>query len=185
MNKLIGLHGDAGCGKDEAGNCLVVNEGFVVDKFAMPMYQALAAMFGTTVEAVELGKRAGYRPDGIDLTYRELLQTLGTEWGRDIVHPELWVLRAQQRIAATSKNTVFTDVRFDNEAKMILQRGGMVFKIVRPGMEKISKSGHSSENGISDAFISDTIVNDEGINELHKKIRWLVRNIDKDLNFTY
>jgi len=172
--KLIGFTGDAGCGKDEAATILFHKYRFKIEKFAKPIYEGLSAMLNVPVSVIEEGKRKGTCPPDLELTYRELLQTLGTEWGRDVVDSEIWTKLAKKRarncIRLANKSVVFTDVRFDNEAKMILMAGGTIIKIIRPGHEKISKSYHVSESGVSKEFISDTIINDGSLTDLYDKV---------------
>lgn len=119
-------------------------------------------------------------------TVREVLQTLGTEWGRN-VDPLLWckdTLNRQLRDVVKPefygwdpawgdapprivKGVVITDVRFDNEAQAIRDIGGVVWKIER-GV-KTAAGGipqHASENGV-DPAICDVVLNTpEGLDKL-------------------
>ena len=79
------------------------------------------------------------------LTPRKLLQLLGTEAGRNIIHPNIWVnaLFANYKKIAYNwdcdGNTtvegypkwIITDVRFPNEAQAIKDRGGIVIRVNR------------------------------------------------------
>jgi hypothetical protein len=80
------------------------------------------------------------------LTPRKLLQLIGTEAGRQIIHPNIWVnaLFADYKgkyLGATDDmkepvemcfpNWIITDVRFPNEAKAIKDRGGIVIRVER------------------------------------------------------
>lgn len=76
------------------------------------------------------------------MTPRLLLQLLGTECGRDIIHPNIWVnalfadYRAEDAGIISGKdykenNWIITDVRFENEAKAIKDRGGILIRIER------------------------------------------------------
>lgn len=93
-----------------------------------------------------------------EITPRFLLQTLGTEAGRNLIHPNLWVnaLFADYTPEATTQlvdiqlgmstsqmekigkpipiwfpNWIITDVRFPNEKKAIEDRGGIVIRVSR------------------------------------------------------
>lgn len=92
----------------------------------------------------------------IKLTPRKLLQLLGTECGREILHPNIWVnalfadyndndvnpIKVRQgRLTAleafnlsqnNKPNWIITDVRFPNEVKAIKDRGGIVIRVDRP-----------------------------------------------------
>ena len=76
----------------------------------------------------------------IKLTPRKLLQLLGTEAGRQIIHPNIWVnaLFADYRETVDfdnnlppNTNWIITDVRFPNEAQAIKDRGGILIRINR------------------------------------------------------
>jgi hypothetical protein len=84
--------------------------------------------------------------EDITMTPRILLQLLGTECGRQIIHPNIWVnaLFADYKgkyLGATDDmkepvemcfpNWIITDVRFPNEAKAIKDRGGIVIRVER------------------------------------------------------
>ncbi len=88
------------------------------------------------------------------LTPRKLLQLLGTDCGRQIIHPNIWVnsLFADYRATmefngepkqvkdgfeypmknVTLPNWIITDCRFPNEAKAVKDRGGVVIRVNRP-----------------------------------------------------
>jgi len=100
-----------------------------------------------------------------------MMQTLGTEWGRACIHPDFWVMIARaktQRIMNYGMPVVIDDVRFANEATMIRELGGELWRIERPG---IAYSGdHSSEGGLEDITPDRVIVNDGTIDQLKEKI---------------
>lgn len=61
-------------------------------------------------------------------TPRLLMQTLGTEWGRDKIYSDLWIDLFELR-AKLFDWVVCTDVRFLNEAAVIRELGGTLIKI--------------------------------------------------------
>lgn len=144
--RLIALTGLAGSGKTTAAEALM-EQGWVRVKFADTLKRMVRAM-GLTDEHVEgdlkevlvdwLGRR----------TPRYLMQSLGTEWGRRMVHPDVWVSIARQRILeaqADGFDVVVDDCRFDNEAAAVRALGGHVVGIVgRGGIA----GGHVSEAGV-------------------------------------
>lgn len=93
-------------------------------------------------------------------TYRLLLQQIGTELGRNIIHPNTWVNSLMneykgicQRTKSIDKcnicyngqeenqcrilpNWCITDVRFPNEAETIKEKGGLLFRIERPNLDE-------------------------------------------------
>jgi hypothetical protein len=98
-----------------------------------------------------------------EVTPRYLMQTLLTAWGRELVHPDLWAMVLGQKILKCEEDIVIDDLRFDNEAKLLLNRFGKqarIIKLVRPGLRSNQLSQHVSENGINEVFVQNTIVND-------------------------
>lgn len=93
------------------------------------------------------------------------MQTLGTEWGREVVHSDIWVALLMERYSKSATRDLFiTDVRFDNEAKWIEKQGGQVFLIVRPHHDKLDK--HKSEEGINEKYLAGVIFNDKSVDDL-------------------
>lgn len=153
MPRVIGLTGRAGAGKGAAAEVLVNRFGFVQIDFADPLYQCIEAITGIprsvlktdrTVKESPLARFGGVSP-------RRMLQTLGTEWGRDTIHPDLWVEAWLAQVAAArGRDIVATDVRFVNEANAIRSLGGRVWMVIRPGADCAlsgAAAAHSSEGG--------------------------------------
>lgn len=77
-------------------------------------------------------------------TPRLLLQRLGTECGRNLIHPNIWINAlfanyGKHYIDTNSNqetwdedNWIITDVRFENEAEAIKDRNGILIRINRP-----------------------------------------------------
>ena len=66
---------------------------------------------------------------GREITPRLVLQEFGTECMRVGFFDGIWVsLTKQHLLQNKDKNFVITDVRFQNEAKMILEAGGLQVK---------------------------------------------------------
>lgn len=105
---------------------------------------------------------------------RTLLQKLGTEAGRTILGDNVWVDAAMKRVAETDGPVVITDVRFDNEAQAILDAGGIVIRVTRPG---IGNSGdtHASEAGIKRTLVTHDYVNDGSLEDIAAWVGRLAR----------
>lgn len=77
------------------------------------------------------------------LTPRKLLQLLGTECGRNIIHPNIWVNALMKDYVPEKEyighgdytewepSWIITDVRFPNEAAAIKSKGGIIIRINR------------------------------------------------------
>jgi len=136
---LIGLTGLAGAGKSEVARVLMGGFGFRRIKFADPLKSMLRTMLrdiGHTDEDVERYVEGDLKEavvDGIGVTARHLMQTLGTEWGRKAVGDDLWV-RLWAAKAELFPLVIADDVRFENEVDAIRARGGKIWHIKRPGL---------------------------------------------------
>jgi hypothetical protein len=156
--RIIGLAGPAGCGKNLVAS--MVPDAVVVH-MADPIYAALSAILG--IQDTVLRQRATKeRPiDWLGKSPRQLLQTLGTDWGRTLVAEDIWLRIARRRIeelAASGVSTVvIADVRFDNEARMVQEMGGEVWGVDRGPTAGVSP--HVSESGLSPGMVDRVIDN--------------------------
>lgn len=99
---------------------------------------------------------------------RAFLQRLGTDAGRRVLGDNVWVDRTLREIGR-HQAVVVTDCRFPNEADAIRALGGVIVRVVRPGVSPVN--GHTSETAM-DAYVPDfTIQNDGTLDELHEEIR--------------
>lgn len=102
------------------------------------------------------------------LTPRLILQLLGTEGGRDVIHPNIWVNATLGNVSDSDK-IIITDCRFPNEVVGIKKRKGIVVRVVRPS--KISISKHPSEISLNDFEDWDyVIINDGTLEDLEEKV---------------
>ena len=172
---LIGLTGSARCGKDTIAEELSKNYGFFKIAFADPLKQMVGALLSMKPPVLEefKDKELAFL-DGV--TPRRLLQTLGTEWGRQIIMDDIWLRFAQEKIdicrAQAFNDIVITDVRFDNEAEFIQKQGGVVFRVIRPDAPKVH--AHASEAGVKQTLTNGHIYNTGTLEELYELIpEWL------------
>ena len=95
----------------------------------------------------------------VKLTPRKLMQLLGTEAGRQIIHPNIWVNALFADYEPDSK-WIITDVRFPNEAKAIKEKGGIMIRINRPNF--IGKDfDHLSETALDDYDGFDYVIEND------------------------
>lgn len=161
MTALLGITGKAGSGKSTAAQVLI-DAGWVRIKFADPLKDMLRAI-GLTEDQIE----GHLKEVPCDLlqgkTPRWAMQSLGTEWGRWCIGERFWMDIARRKIAlamAAGLNVVVDDVRFENEAHIIRELGGLVLGISR-NVNVIS--GHVSENGTT---VDMTHINNGTVAEL-------------------
>ena len=111
---------------------------------------------------------------GLGVSPRRLMQTLGTEWGRELVHPDIWLnamgirLRAYEEMRKHGYKgavTCVTDVRFDNECDLIHELGGKIIEITRP--EFVYNPDHMSEAGVQRKNIDEVFSNAGSLQDLY------------------
>jgi ABC-type oligopeptide transport system ATPase subunit len=118
----------------------------------------------------------GHQP----MTVRDFLQKLGTDALRNGLHPNVWVnalmsdykkqLRIEtnhphsEHLTTRYPNWIITDVRFENEAKAIKDKGGVVIRVDRPGVSPINN--HPSETSLDNWKFDYKVFNLSGIFEL-------------------
>lgn len=140
---IIGLCGPAGAGKSTVAAHLVAHHGFVRVRFAGPLKAMMRALGCSEREVDGNLKEAPCALLG-GRTPRQAMQWLGTEWGREMVDPQLW-LRAWAAEAERHDRVVCDDVRFPNEEAAIRGRGGVIVRIDCPWAASVSGGGHASE----------------------------------------
>lgn len=156
MPTLIALYGPQQVGKSTAAGALVDHHGFTRVAFADPLYRMVAALMDISVEAV---RRLPKNEPLVELngrTLRYALQTLGTEWGRDLMGPDVWIEAAHrtvQNLLDIGRSVVIDDMRFDNEYEMLSRMGCLFVRLDREDVPEQVNTGHASETAW-DHFVS-------------------------------
>lgn len=155
--KIIALYSPApGCGKSTA--CGYMNDATPdsrIHSFAQPMRKMTRALLeeaGVRSERIDLlmhtCKEVGI-PEVGGASVRKLMRTLGTEWGREKVSRELWLLIMHQKIHQARQDgmnlVLIDDLRFWNEYALLRNLGASCWKIVRP---QARGSAHASDGGL-------------------------------------
>lgn len=181
MNPIIGLYSPA----PQSGKTTVAEElvrhGYTRVSFAAPLkrvaitlLQELGYKEQVAAEMVYTNKEADV-PE-IKASVRHILQTLGTEYGRQCLHPDVWIMCMEKRLTSLrqeGKFAVIDDCRFLNEAALIRRLGGELWRIERPGNER--NTDHASEGGLDEYPLFDRhIVNDGSLLTLHSRVREIV-----------
>jgi hypothetical protein len=165
-HRLIGITGRAGSGKNAVA--AMIPRATVV-QLADPLYEMLAVMLGTDVDDLRIRSIKEREIPWLGKSPRQLLQTLGTEWGRERVADDVWIRILARRIKPLRHQCVVAvaDIRFDNEAEFIRQQDGEVWHVRRPGLEA---GTHISEAGVTVAESDVVIENDGTLGDLKEKV---------------
>lgn len=184
---IIGLTGYAGVGKDAFAEALRDLAGFRCIAFSDPLHQMAMVLnplltngddhLYTYREAIE---EHGYteakkRNPGL----RRYLQVLGTEAGRDILGENIWVNVAEatiRRNTTEGAHTAVTGVRYPNEAWLVLDLGGMVIRVDRPGYK--TSNGHTSDTSVDEVPVNRVIMNDGSLDDLRDQAKRLLIELE-------
>jgi hypothetical protein len=171
--KLIGIAGRAHSGKDTVANLLCARHGFTRYAFAMPIKDGLMAMLRLTRAEVDGADKDKPLDRLGGITTRRLMQTLGTDWGRNMIGEDLWLRMAEYWLGyhrQFSARIVVSDVRYENEAAWVRRQGGEIWHVERRDREPVER--HSSEAGIAIVVGVDSVIaNDEGLEQLEAQVR--------------
>lgn len=175
--QVIGITGRKRHGKDTVARELVLH-GFSVVRFADPLKAMLRAFYQVHgLGAVEIERRIEGDLKEVPCIYlngktpRYAMQTLGTEWGRDLIDKNLWTDSLQRRAVVYDKVAV-PDVRFDNECEAVRDIGGKVFRVeARQRVGVTEQSNHSSETSIDTLPVDLEISNNGTAFELSAAVR--------------
>lgn len=195
---IIALTGKARSGKDTAANIIrnyLDNHNDLVDfnkvrvygfeAFAAPLKSMIAMLLdffglGSVMQPETLypyidGDQKEEVIEAIGASPRGMLQTLGTNWGRQMVNGNIWLNCMRTRLEAYPAVVdmgyggaviVVTDCRFDNEAELIHELGGKVVRIQRDNVpEQVGEADHPSENGVAPHLIDITVDNNGTVEE--------------------
>lgn len=165
---VIAFSGLAGSGKSTAANHLVTARGFARVRFAGPL-KAMMAALGLTHAQIDGDKKESPCELLGGKTPRHAMQTLGTEWGRDLIASDLWIRAWQAAVdrLPADQPVVVDDCRFPNEAEAVRAAGGVIVRIIRPGAGSAA-AGHASE-GQALPFAA-TIANDGPVGDLFRAV---------------
>lgn len=181
---VIGITGRKYNGKDTVGNWLGLHHGYKRIAFADALKDACRCIFGFTDE--QLYGSLKETPDAFwKASPRTILQYVGTNLLRDqlaqiIPHigNDIWVnVVMKQMLDAWKTNPeqkfVITDVRFENEVKLISDLGGIMIRVKRDAINT-TVDMHISELNIEKLKVDHEILNDGTVADLYEKIKSIV-----------
>lgn len=178
---IIGISGKMRAGKDAIASRLTANWGFTALPFAESLKRELQQRMPRTIRAIhdmqaihahgcDSGDVAACIREMVYVTkppgMRELLQEYGTDVRRadDLNY---WAKRWRQELPAG--DVVVPDVRFPNEARAVLDAGGILWRVERPGTA--ATASHVSEMGLDDwPWWHAVIRNDNTLESLYRSV---------------
>jgi len=193
----MAISGTANSGKDTVARFLVEsyckengvgkNKTCVV-ALADPIKKMIKTMFPETSRKVLFGEskyRSSVIPGayfkGQPLTYRVLLQQLGTEFGRSLKDTVWLDVAEHKRMAAQKRGVelfVITDVRFRNEFDFLKKNGYYMLRIIRGDPKPLMKHSSETEQGtISDCEFHQVIHNNGSLEDFRAQTKQILRGI--------
>lgn len=161
----VGLVGVMRSGKTTVADYLCQSYGFTRIKFADPLKDMLRSL-GLNEDEIEGDLKMQPCNLLMGQTPRHAMQTLGTEWGRNMIHPNLWT-RAWSERAGRHQLVVADDCRFPNEVDEIRRQAGKLIRIIPayPGyVDPVDL--HESEAYAASMEVDAEIINDGSIKQL-------------------
>jgi hypothetical protein len=142
--QLIGICGFSGAGKSTVIRDAICNPADPHNH--LPIYQhsimhpvkAMLAAMGIPGNVIDDKSRWDEPLDMLNhKTVRHAVITLGTDWARDYIGPDVWIDLAMQQATLTMINgtsVVIDGVRYWNECERIREKGGRMIAFHRPGL---------------------------------------------------
>lgn len=173
---IIGIAGYAGSGKDTVRKILETKYGFQGLAFADPLRKALETLNpivdvnrGEITRYTQAVEKVGYQAAKEKFSeMRRLLQVLGTEVGRDLFGPDVWVDALNvEWTKRGNPNLAISDMRFPNELDFVDDFGFSVW-VERPGVGPVN--AHVSDNGLKKTECDFWINNSGSLEDLESEV---------------
>lgn len=173
MDKLIGIAGPARSGKDTFASLLLENgiRAHIIS-LALPI-KNMAKVLGLT-EAQLYGDLKEEIDPRFNTSPRKILQTLGTEWGRELIDEDIWLNIIKN---SYDGNIIIPDIRFQNEADFVREHGVLIH-ISRDGIN--INSDHSSEGGVNHLMKDFYVANNAQVSDLESKALSIAKYLNAD-----
>jgi len=178
---LIGISGHAGSGKDLAAGIIqyltdgwgeytdfddyikgrVESPKFEIVRFADNLKKCASIILGCSLPELEDRhyKESNLGQEWGNNSPRTLLQKLGTDFGRNMIHQNIWV-NSTMATYTPEKDWIIPDVRFNNEADIIKNKGGVLIRLNRNNAGESDL--HESESALDNYSKFDYIIENNG-----------------------
>lgn len=176
---IVGLAGYKGSGKSSVADFLVARYGFESIPFAGPLKDMMRAA-GSTESEIEGDLKETSRDWLCGKTPRHAMQTLGTEWGRELIGADFWTGLWARRVAATTKHVVVPDLRFLTEARTLRSLGARLYFVERNSATP-EGDRHQSERECRLFSVDGQIFNNDDLIGLYERVARLADSLLSDL----
>lgn len=151
---LIAFTGPKKCGKSTVASmfshALLPTQSYTLC-FADALKADISRKFGVTLDYIEKHKE----------NFRLILQGYATDYRRKLYGDDFWIkqwVKGADLLQRNDSILLVPDVKFDNEAEAIKERGGVIIQINPKGFMNIVDL-HDSELGIASKYIDFTLEN--------------------------
>lgn len=165
--RVVAFYGYAGSGKSSCARVLQ-EDGYRHVPFADAL-KSMLLVLGLTHDQVWGDQKETPYDLLCGKTPRHAMQTLGTEWGRDLIGEDLWI-NAWKRSVEDYQHVVVDDLRFPNEYELLRRMDAHIVRVVRRSVIPIV--GHVSEAHVESMRPDFTIQNDGTLEELEHTVRY-------------
>ena len=170
MHPIIGISGRIGTGKDTVVNLILDKyQSYLHLKFATNLKLIVSILTSTTLDENHTREGKASVPKGFDKSLGTYQQLLG-EALRQLIGTDVWVMPI---INHPAKYKVISDVRYPNEADAIQKAGGIVIRLERSELSRLStllgdtrNLEHESETALDNYFFKYRIINDGSLEDL-------------------
>lgn len=180
--QIIALTGTKGSGKDTVGSLIQeMVPGSKTIAFADPIKKVIQGLFDLDSKDVEQYDK--FKRDHIEyclpgyfrhsVPARHIVREVGMLM-RSYDEEQFCRYVLTQMVHDPNILWIITDLRFDNELKMIKGLGGIVVRVQRPNYKP---DGHITEQGFTDNEIDYNIVNDKDIVALKQQVEAVMKDL--------
>jgi hypothetical protein len=174
---IIGLSGYAQVGKDTVAQILVEDYGYTRIGFADIIKKAAYILDPIiTLDGMRLAhavEKYGWETSKQVPEVRRILQVLGSEVGRELIDPQIWVELTMHSVHPDDK-IVISDVRFKNEAEEIKWKQGKIWRITRIDKDA-PVNVHRSETDMDSWDFDQYVANNGTVEDLKQEVIQIMR----------
>jgi len=169
---VIGMAGKAKAGKDLCAK-FFVSRGFKRYGFADPIKETINPLMGWD-------DRHGFgdlkdKPDPFwGVSPRYVYQVFGTDFARQRIGFDFWLKVAEKRLLGNTLLVVIPDIRFNNEAQWVRDRG-ILFHVYRSSAPSVNS--HISESGVDRKPEDFRVLNEGTLEELNAELIRIYQDI--------